>query len=570
MRILLQQIAIGSFAAGLIALSACTQKKTEPSNDEITAIDLKRGEVILCGPPEKEFGAVGFESSCSQAVKEDFSLAIALLHSFEYDEAEKVFAKVIDKEPGCPLAYWGVAMANYHPLWAPPTPEEFEKGSKAIAIARSLKPGSKKESDYIDAIAVFYKDWQKVDHATRSNNYEKAMEKLYATYPDDKEAGIFYALALDGAANPSDKTYAKQKKAGDVLNAIYPDQPVHPGIIHYIIHSYDNPELAGLALSAARKYASIAPSSAHAQHMPSHIFTRLGKWDESISSNLVASSSAKCYGESTGIKGHWDEELHTLDYLIYAYLQRGDNLHAKQQIDYLRSIKEVFPINFKVAYAFAAGPARYALENKLWKEAASHQLYPQTLEWEKYPWQKAIFHFAKLMGNVNINQLDSAKLELRNLSQLHDTLTRQKDTYKANQVQIQMKTGESWILFKQGKRDQGLALMSAAADLEDKTQKHSVTPGEVIPARESLAEMLMQMNKSVEALKAYEAVLKQQPNRFNALYGAAVASERIKNAEKAGQYYSQLLAISFTESTRPELGKAKEYLQSHDQGLTRR
>lgn len=552
----------------VLLLASCKEKSTGAQEETINTLNLKRGDVVLCGPPEKEFGAVAFVSSCNEKVKKDFNLAIALLHSFEYDEAEKVFAKVIDEEPTCAMAYWGIAMSNYHPLWAPPTEPELEKGAKAIAIAQSLPPGSKNESVYINAIAIFYKDWKNTTHAIRSVSYEKAMEKIYIEYPSEKEAAIFYALALNGIADPADKSYKNQKKAAAILNALYLREPNHPGIVHYIIHTYDSPELASLGLEAARKYASLAPSSAHAQHMPSHIFTRLGLWDECIKSNRIAADAAKCYGESTGMKGHWDEELHAMDYLVYAYLQKGDNKLAKELWDYLISFEDVFPVNFKVAYAYASIPSRYVLENKMWKEAATIQPHATIVPWENFPWQNGIIHFARLMGSANIGHIDSAKNELKKISNLQNILTQQKDSYKANQLQIQMKTGEAWISFKEGKTAEALKLMNAAADMEDKTEKHAVTPSEVLPARELLADMLLQLNKPAEALAMYEAVLKKQPNRLNALYGAAITSEKINNNEMAIKYYNQLLTITnSSNSKRPEVESAMLYLKKRNFNL---
>jgi tetratricopeptide (TPR) repeat protein len=545
----------------LLVIVSCNGKNKTSTNQAINEMGLKHGEVISCGPPDKEFGSVGFETSCSDKVKKDFHLAIALLHSFEYDEAEKVFAKIIDEQPECAMAYWGVAMSNYHPLWTAPTSAELEKGAKAIAIAQSLKQKSKIETDYINAIALFYKDWNTTDHRTRSQNYEKAMEKIYVTNSNNKEAALFYSLALIATADPADKTFANQKKAGNILTALYPDGPNHPGIVHYIIHTYDYPELATLALPAARKYASIAPSSAHAQHMPSHIFTRLGLWDESINSNIAAAASAKCYAETAGMKGHWDEELHSLDYLVYGYLQKGDNDAAKKQWDYLNTIREVEPINFKVLYAFAAVPSRYVLENKMWKEAAGLQIHPANFPWENFPWQKAIIHFTRLLGAAHIGYVDTAKLELENLKIIYDTLVHQNDAYKANQVMIQIKAGEAWIKFGEGKRNEAVRLMTIAADMEDKTEKHPVTPGEVLPAKELLADMLLLLNKPAEALTAYEENLKKHPNRFNALYGAGLAGERTNNIGKAKYYYQQLIAIAnSSNANRPELERAKLFL----------
>ena len=510
----------------------------------------------------EKLGRVSFTVSCNPAAQKQFNRATALLHSFWYEEAEKAFTALAKAEPNCAMAYWGVAMSNYHPLWAPPSTPELEKGAKAIAIAKSLTKTSKTEAAYIDAISLFYANWQNTDHLTRSIKFEQAMEQLQKTYPDDKEAPIFYALALTASANPADKTFTKQKKAGAILNALYKDRPSHPGIVHYIIHTYDSPELAELALPAARKYASVAPSSAHAQHMPSHIFTRLGLWDEGIKSNLASVYAAQCYAQGAGIKGHWDEELHGLDYLMYGYLQSGQNDLAKKQWDYLKTMTEVHPANFKVAYAFAAIPARYVLENKLWKEAAGLEPHTANLLWQNFPWQKGIIHFARAMGMVNTGGVNAAKTELAQLQIIYDTLIKQKDQYKATQVQIQLKTVEAWILFKEGKNNDAIKLMQVAASMEDNIQKHPVTPGEVIPARELLGDMLLQMNKTAKALEAYEADLKTHPNRFNGLYGAGLAAERLNNTAKANLYYQQLtLSSNSTNANRPELDAARLFLK---------
>ncbi len=546
----------------LIILVSCNGKNEAPSKELLNEIHLKKGEVVSCGPSDQQFGSVDFEMTCYEKVKEDFNLAIELLHSFEYNESEKVFAKIIDETPECAMAYWGVAMCNFHPLWNPPTEAELQKGSKVIEIAKAIANKSARESGYINAIALFYKDWNKTDHHTRCVNFEKAMEKLYITYPEDKEAAIFYALALDGSALPTDKTYANQKKAADILNAIYPSEPNHPGIIHYLIHTYDYPGLAIQALPAARKYAAVAPSSSHALHMPSHIFTRLGFWDECIQSNLQSVSAAKCYAESAGIKGHWDEELHGLDYLVYAYLQKGENKAALEQVKYMETINEVYPVNFKVLYAFAAIPSRYLLENKNWKEAATMQIHPVDFPWNKFPWQEAIIHFTRIMGSVHTGNMDAAKIELTKLNQLRDTLEKQKDSYKSQQVAIQIKTGEAWMEFKSGDKANALNLMKLAADMEDSIGKHPVTPGEVLPARELLGDMLIEMRQNEKALAEYEEVLQKCPNRFNSLYGAGVASEKSGNNQKAISYYKQLASITNSiKSTRPELNTVMTFLK---------
>ena len=546
----------------LLILISCNSKNQSVSSETIAQLQLKRGDIVTCGPPDKQFGLVDFETSCPERVRKDFNLGIALLHSFEYDEAEKVFAKIIDEQPECAMAYWGVAMCNNHPLWAPPTETELKKGADAIAIAQSIKKISAREAGYIEAMASFYRDRATLDHHSRCVRYEKAMETMYKEYPGDKEIAIFYALALDASADPADKSYVNQKKAGAILTTLYPGEPNHPGIVHYIIHTYDYPSLAALALPAARKYASIAPSSAHAQHMPSHIFTRLGLWDECISSNLLSTASAKCYAESAGIKGHWDEELHGMDYLVYSYLQKGENRLAGEQCEYLKTISSVYPVNFKDAYAFAAIPARYVLENKQWDDACRLQLHPSNFPWKNFPWQEAIFHFAKLLGFAHMGRLDSARNELNNLRVIYDTLIGQKDPYKANQVQIQIKSSEAWILYKEGKSRDAIKLMTEAARLEDKTEKSAVTPCEVIPAWELLADLFFETKDYKNALAAYQADIENHPNRFNAVFGAASAAGKINDLDQETRYFAMLVEFANSaDASRPELEIARSFLK---------
>lgn len=552
--------------AALIFLS-CAGKKTDTEfQSELDSLNLESGEIALCGSGTDQFGNVEFGLSCSGAVRQDFNLATALLHSFEYTEAEKVFAKIINEDPQCVMAYWGAAMCNFHPLWAPPGRDELQKGSAIVALARSInKDKSSRESDYLEAIATIYDRWPELDYHTRVLKFEKASQKIFETYPDDKEAAIFYALALDASADPADKTFSRQKKAGDILNSIFVQEPNHPGIAHYIIHNYDYPEIAELGLSAARKYAAIAPASAHAQHMPSHIFTRLGLWDESIQSNMNSVSSAQCYAERSRIKGHWDEELHGLDYLLYACLQKASDDKALEQMKYLMSIKEVFPKNFKDAYSFAAMPARYALERRDWTAAAKLYLQPVDFPWDKFLWEKANVNFARLLGAVHTNRLPDARKELAQLQSIHAGLTQANENYKANLVLIQLKAGEAWIKLKEGQKDAAIALMKEAADMEDATAKHPVTPGEILPARELLGDMYLEARDFAKALVAYEADLARHPNRFNGLYGAATALERSGDAKGANQYYAQLLAMTATsESDRPQMRTVHAYVaRSH-------
>jgi hypothetical protein len=551
------------FFTGLIIFTSCAHEKSSREiKDELTNLDLTRGEVTLCGAESGQFGTVSFGLACSDQVRADFNLALALLHSFEYSEAEKVFVKVADNDPQCVMTYWGIAMSNFHPLWSPPDTSELVKGSRVIALARSLiTDKTSRESDYIEAVAAIYDQWNVLDHKTRLAKFEIATHDIYQKYPEDDEAAVFYALALGAAADPKDKSFQKQRKAAEILKPIFLKKPNHPGVAHYLIHLYDYPEIASEGLSAARKYAAIASASAHAQHMPSHIFTRLGLWDESIQSNINSISAAQCYAEQSGLKGHWDEELHGLDYLIYAHLQKGEDEEAKRRLDYLNDIKEVSPINFKSAYSFAAGSARYAIERKDWDAAANVQLVPNSFPWEKFPWESANLNFARFLGAIHTKKVSLAKQELNNLELRYRLLLERKDSYKANLVLIQVKAAQAWLRYSEGDNTNALKLMEEAANMEEATAKHPVTPGEIIPARELLGDLYLAMKKYQEARREYEADLKKHPNKFNDLYGVGLASVRVGDRAKAAKYYEQLLILSdSSKSDRLQLRAARDYL----------
>ena len=514
---------------------------------------------MLCST--EGFGEVNFSLSCNYETRATFDLALSLLHSFEYAEAEKAFVKVIDADPNCAMAYWGVSMSIFHSLWMQADLSYLEKGKKLLEIAKSLTT-SDREKDYIDAISVFYKNWDTTDMATRKLMYEKKMEELYNKHKDDTEAAVFYALAIRAAADPNDKTYTKQIKSGKILEDLFIEQPDHPGIAHYIIHNYDYPELAQMGLTTARRYAKIAPASAHAQHMPSHIFTRLGLWQESIDTNINSASSAVCYAESVDPEANWAAEIHAVDYLVYAHLQMGDNQKAMVQLKEMQSVEDVFPKDdFAATYALSAMPIRMVLENKNWEEAAKLELPSIDFPWEKLHWEKAMFHFGKAMGYSHIGDIKSAETELQTLKTLHQNLLDAKEAYKAGQVNIHVNASQAWIELAKGNNDKALAHMKNAALLESKTSKHPVTPGEILPADELLGDMLLALNKPVEALEAYEINLKGHPNRFNGLYGAAVASKQSGNLEKAELYYNQLIELTNnSNSDRVEIEEAKKYL----------
>lgn len=539
----------------MILFGCNDSKKQNQFQTELQALDLKRGEITLCGSSNEAFGSVSFSTACNEKTRQNFNTAAALLHSFEYPEAEKMFAKVIDEDPSCVMAYWGAAMCSFHPMWEPPRQADLEKGSKIIKLARSLiKDKSSPESQYIEAIATIYDDWDKLDHRTRVLKFEKACSTVAMNFQNDIEAQIFHALSLMAASDPKDKTFTRQKKAGEILNTVFTKHPDHPGAAHYIIHAYDYPELADMALPTARKYAALAPASAHAQHMPSHIFTRLGLWEEAVNSNLKSVSAAQCYAQSMNIDGHWDEELHGLDYVVYAYLQQADDEHAKEKIEYLKTIEKVFPITSKVAYAFAAMPSRYVLERKDWEAASQLKFTPSDFPWEKFPWESANLYFTRILGAVNANKHSSAKNDYEALQMLHTKLTQKKDDYKANLVLIQLKISDAWIKLADGKKSEAIALMIEAAEMEEATSKHPVTPGEVIPARELLGDMYLSINETAKALEAYEVNLKTHPNRFNGLCGAIVAAKKTGDVKKTKTYFNKLSEVAnLKKGSRPQL-----------------
>ncbi|MDX1685669.1 MAG: hypothetical protein R3275_10560 [Saprospiraceae bacterium] len=538
---------------------ACQNEKPK-AIDELSNLELLRGDLILCSGTE--FGDISFALSCDYSVREAFDLAVSLLHSFEYREAEKAFVNVIDADPECAMAYWGVAMSIYHELWTAPKESDLKKGARLIEIARTLEM-DERESAYLEAIATYYEDWQTLDHKTRAKKYEKAMEALYKSDSSDVEATVFYSLALNSTADPKDETLSNQRKAGAILEELFKERPNHPGIAHYIIHNYDNPPLAHKALETARRYADIAPSSAHAQHMPSHIFTRLGLWDESISSNINSANSAVCYVEEAGMEGHWFQEIHAIDYLVYAYLQKGDNVRAQAQYEYLKSMTNVNPEGlFAVAYPFAAIPARLALENKDWQGATAVEVHKSNLDFEKFPWQEAIVHYARALGGCRSGDLELAKSEIQVLNDLHDRLEEKEgNEYFANQVLIQIRTCEAWLALGNGDQELALETMKEAAQMESSTNKHPVTPCEVLPAAELLGDMLMILDKPEEALAAYQENLRMRPNRLNSLYGAALASKEMGKTEETKMYFEQLAELGEGNAQqRQELKEAEAYI----------
>jgi hypothetical protein len=524
-----------------------------------TMLLLAGGSVAAAHDGEK-LGSVRFPISCAPAIQGDFESAVALLHSFWYEEAEKAFTTITTNDPGCAMGYWGIAMSVYYPLWQPPSPAMLQKGAAALEKTRGLTV-TPRERDYIAAIESYYRDSDKVDHRTRAVTYEKAMAQLFARYPDDREAAVFYALALNATAAPTDKTYANQLKAGAILEKVYAEQPDHPGVAHYIIHSYDYPTLAARGLAAARGYAKIAPSVPHAQHMPAHIFTRLGLWQESIDSNRASANAGKAYYARLGKSTVWDQTLHALDYLVYAYLQTGQDRQARAVLEGLSAMPRAEPESFVAAYAYAAIPARVALEQHRWGEAAALSPASRVFPWDRFAWAEAITAFARAVGAARSGDAARARAEAQKLEGYRTTLVTANQTYWAEQVNIQQRAAAAWAARAEGKNDEALRLMRMAADLEDATEKHPVTPAPVVPARELLGEMLLDLNQPAQALGEFEASAAREPNRFNGLFGAARAAEVSGNPARARALYTRLVALCASgDSERPELRHAKAAL----------
>jgi hypothetical protein len=500
---------------------------------------------------DKTLGTVHFETSCKPEAQKLFDRGMLYQHSFWYRASQRQFEDVLKADPQCAIADWGIALSL---LWNPHTPppaKNLAEGAAAIAKAKSIGANTQRERDYIDALSAMYTDYDKVDHRTRMQAYANAIGQLAQRYPDDDEAQIYYALALNTSASPADKTYANQLKGAAILEVIAKRQPQHPGVAHYLIHLYDYPAIADKGLEAARRYARIAPAASHAQHMPSHIFTRVGAWSDSIASNLEAVRVAKADGES-------GDQLHAMDYLVYAYLQLGQDAKAKAVIDEMNTVRGFSETFIAGPYALAASPARYAIERGDWKAAAELQVRPSPLANVQ-----AITCFARALGAARSGNPEAAKADIAKLAELRDKLHDAKDAYWSDQVDIQWQVATAWVLDAEGKHDEALKAMSAAADAEDKTEKHPVTPGVPKPARELYGAMLLERGDAKEALAAFEATLKKEPNRLGAYVGAAKAAESAGDKARARDYYEKIVAIADdADTSRTEVADARAYLKN--------
>ncbi len=501
-----------------------------------------------------QLGMVHFPVSCAATVQKPFERGVALLHSFWYEEAEKEFEQIAKDDPQCAMAHWGIAMSIWHQLWNQPDAATIKRGQAEVKNAKSLHPKTGRERDYIVAVDAFYRG-KKRDYQDRANAYCQAMETTYHSYPDDLEAAAFYALSLLASEPDNDTTFANRKQAAAVLEKLFAVEPDHPGVAHYLIHSYDKPQLAELGLPAARRYAKIAPAAPHALHMPSHIFARLGLWQDDIDSNLASiAATRKTEAMHMGGAGH---QFHAMDFLVYAYLQSGHEADAQRVIEEVKAMPakkdDMYGMDFDPRTdALVTFSARYVLEMHHWNDAASLALVPGAETGDN-----SITYWARAIGAARTGNVAEARKNVAAIENIHSTLLKQKKTSFAAAVEQDRQEAAAWVAHAEGNNDEAIKTLRAIAEKEEAEGDEPLA----IPAREMLADMMLDMNRPEQALTEYEADLKFHPNRFNGLYGAARASEMAGNSQKSNSYYAQLVKVcDGSNSDRPELGRAKALL----------
>jgi tetratricopeptide (TPR) repeat protein len=525
-----------------LALSACAQ--TTPPGAE------HGGHARAGGKAPEQLGRVSFANSCAPAAQATFERGVALLHSFWWREGEKTFREALERDPNCAIAAWGIATVLMGNAFAGgPTPAQAQQAKEAIERARSLGAKTERERLFIEAVAQFYDRFAERSHGARLKSLSDAFENLAKRYPEDDEAQIFSAIYLTATQDPTEQTFASALKAAAILEAQFKKHPNHPGVAHYLIHSYDYPPIAEKGLTAAKRYSEIAPSAPHALHMPSHIFTRVGAWQDSAASNARSASVAKAEKEFV-------DQLHAMDYLAYAYLQLARDADAQRVVEEAPGVRATDQVR-TAPYALAAIPARYAIERGAWKEAS--QLRPQAT---RFPFTAAFTHFARALGAARSGDAAAAERDVQELARIVDALKAAKDAYWTIEVEAQRLGAAAWVALARGNREAALDLMRAAADLEDKSEKSAVSPGRLVPARELLGDMLFENGKPAEALAEYERSQVRDPNRFRSLYGAGAAAAQSGNRDKARYYFSRLSDMAGSGDPRPEMEKARRYLAS--------
>src|SRR5258705_2888590 len=533
-------------------------------------------------PPEpgdlRGVGKVTFPITCAPDVQSDFARGVALLHLFFYEEARRVFTSVAEQDPKCAMAQWSIAMTWWHPIWTPPTPDEMSAGKAPIANAMEMPAGTDRERGFITALNVYYNTPDSptagavgqschgpVGPRDRVIAYEKAMRQLRDKYPDDFEVQTFYAFAVlaVGYATPIDTSLSKQLEAAAILEKLCKQNADHPGVVHYLIHCYDYPALAQRGLAAARNYASIAPWVPHALHMPSHIFTRLGMWDESIAANQASAEASRAYAAMRHRDATEAEELHALDYMGYSYLQEARDAEAKEIVDRVAKVRKTNPeLEFSAAYALAAIPTRYAFERNDW-EAAANLSIPHVPHWSSFPFMEALIEYGHALGRAHTGDLDGARKAIARMQQLRDATKEPKFDYFKSHLDLQMQAASAWVAATEGKKNEAVDVLRRAADSEDTLGKHPVSPGAFVPIREQLGALLLEMGQPTEAQREFEAALKIYPGRFRGLYGAAQAAELAGDNENASRYYTKLAAqTSKAGGSRDELHNVREFLSA--------
>ena len=531
----------------LLILTACSAPSDRPADEQAST------DVV---------GEVHFPVSCDPSLQTDFDNAVATLHSFEYDEARGMFEAIAEADSTCAMPHWGVAMTWYHPLWAPPRAEELQAGSAAIEAAQALE-ANERERAYIDALAAFYADADQADHRERARRYEAGMAEVHAANPDDREAEIFYALALLSNADPTDKTYAVQKRTGGMLEPLFAEMPTHPGLAHYIIHSYDYPALAAGAEEAAHRYLDIAASMPHALHMSGHIFTQLGMWEESIEANARSAEAARQRGERFGLGQAQLNEMHALDYQVYAHLQRGEIDEARELVDYIGGLDNLNWSNGIVSFNAGAVPVRWAIERRAWDEAAALPPFTEAEQAGAVHWARgaiALRHWARAVGAARSGQIARAKADLAELEALAEELAGGDDLWSRNTSEVLRRQAAGWLAMAEGDGAAALELMKSAAELEDQTDKSGLSPGRVWPAHEQLADLLMELDEPAAALIHYQESLEHASRRFHSYVGAARAAVAAEQPSVAREHYQHLVDLVVADSPRSELAEAREYL----------
>jgi tetratricopeptide (TPR) repeat protein len=541
----------------------------------IIGVGIVRGASVPTPGDLHGTGKVDFPVSCTIAAQPEFTRGVALLHSFFYEEARRAFTSAGEQDPKCAMAQWGIAMTWWHPIWTPPTPDEMSAGKAAIDQALKIGAKTDREREFINALNVYYNTPDNsassqvgqschgpVGPRDRVVAYEKAMRQLYEKYPNDFEVETFYAFAVlaAGYATPTDTTLSKQLEAAALLEKLWKQNPNHPGIVHYLIHCYDFPALAERGLAAAQSYGSIAPWVPHALHMPSHIYTRLGMWDESIASNRSSAEASRGYAAMRHRDATEAEELHALDYLAYSYLQQAEDAKAKEVVDLAAKVRKTNPeLEFSAAYALAAIPSRYALERNDWRSAAALEI-PKVPHWASFPFMEALIEYAHALGRVHTGDLDGARRAIARMQQLRDATKEAKFDYFKRHLELQTQAASAWIAYAEGKKDEAIEMLRRAADSEDILGKHPVSPGALVPIREQLGDLLLEQGRPAEATGAFQAALKIYPGRFRGLYGAALAAEQTGDKARAQEYYTKLAAqTAKSDASREELKRIRQY-----------